>query len=183
MTSTDYRFESNSTYTFNAGLAGAQFFDLSGTFTLNEFPTGGATITNAVLGLSPNPSNLNLNLPLTSPAGVANLLETNQFGLVPSIGTQTTYQSFLSLDFPSDPFEITVDNVSANRPLTFSGTGSNDLIPIFADGTSFEFSATATAVAVPEPTALPACLLLGITIVARRVRGTSFSPAQSKDSC
>ena len=66
---------------------------------------------------------------------------------------------------------ITVDNSSANRLVTISGIGSSDLAPIFIDGTSFEFSAT--AVAVPEPTALPVCLLLAITFISRR-RGTSL---------
>ena len=172
--STNYIFSPNSTYTFNAGLAGPQLFDLSGTFTLNETPSV-ATITNAIFNLSGSPSNLNLNDPLTTAAGVANLLENDAFGVVlPSTANQTVYESALSILFGAagnNVHSITVDNSSANRLVTISGIGSSDLAPIFIDGTSFEFSAT--AVAVPEPTALPVCLLLAITFISRR-RGTSL---------
>ena len=168
--STNFIFQPNSTFAFNPGLVPPQLFNISGTFTLNEPPNSAATITNAILGLSGDPSNLDLNVPLTSVAGVTNLLESDGFAEVASNGSQTVFQSAQSTinlgpNF-NNIFSITVDNSSANRLLTFSGIGSNSPIPIFVDGSSFEFSAT--AVAVPEPTGLPVCLLLAITFVARR---------------
>ena len=175
--STNYVFQPNSTFTFTAGLAGPQFFDLSGTFTLNETPNV-ATVTNVVLGLTANPTNLNLSDPLTTAAGVADLLENDAFGLVPSIASLTVYESALSAingGIGSNVHSITVDNSSGN--ITISGIGSNSVIPIGLDGPFFEFSATATPVAVPEPTCLPICLLLATTFIARRRRGTSFTQA------
>jgi len=169
--STNYRFEAGSLFTFNSGLAGAQQFDLSGTFTLNEDPIT-ATITNAVLGLSSLPGNL----PITPPS-VTDLLEDDVFALSGSTGSQTVYQS-TAFDFPFDvinPYSITIDNSSANRLATFSGLGSQLPFPIIADGTSFEFAAT--AVVVPEPTGLPVCLLLAITFIIRRKHGDSSSLA------
>ena len=173
--STNYIFAPNSTFTLNAGLAGPQLFDLSGTFTLNETPSV-ATVTNVVLGLTANPSNLNLNNPLTTAAGVTALLENDAFGVVPSPANQTVYESAVSPLFGAagnNVHSITVDNNSGN--VTISGIGSNDPVPVFLDGTTFEFSATATAVAVPEPTGLPVCLLLATTFFARRRRGISFT--------
>ena len=175
--STNYIFAPNSTFTLNAGLAGPQLFDLSGTFTLNE-PPSVATVTNVVLGLTANPSNLNLNNPLTTAAGVTALLENDAFGVVPSPANQTVYESAVSPLFGAagnNVHSITVDNNSGN--VTISGIGSNDPVPVFLDGTTFEFSATATAVAVPEPTGLPVCLLLATTFFARRRRDASFTPA------
>ena len=175
--STNYIFAPNSTFTLNAGLAGPQLFDLSGTFTLNESPSV-ATVTNVVLGLTANPANLNLNDPLTTAAGVADLLENDAFGVAPSIASLTVYESVLNAvigGIGGNVHSITVDNSSGN--ITFSGIGSNSVIPIGLDGTFFEFSATATPVAVPEPTGLPVCLLLATTFIARRRRGASFTPA------
>ena len=168
--STDYRFEGNSTYTYVAGFPGAFFFDISGTFTLNENASS-ATATDVALILTPDPSNpIDLNVPLTSASGVAELLESDLFSIAISDPDQTVYQSTFSEVFPNDPLSITVDNLSANRLVTLSGAGSNDPFPIVVDGTSFRFSAT--AVAVPEPTGLTAYLLLAITFTAKRRRRT-----------
>ena len=170
--STVYRFEDDSTFSFNAGFVGGQGFDLSGTFTLNESPTS-ATITDAIFSLPPNSPNPlpGASSPLFSAAGVVDLLESAVIEVETSTPSQTVYQLFFGprLD---DNLSITVDNLSADRLLTLSGSGSNSPIPIILDGPSFQFSAT--AVAVPEPTALPVCLLLAITFTARRVRGNSF---------
>ena len=173
--STNYIFSPNSTFTLNAGLAGPQLFDLSGTFTLNESPSV-ATVTNVVLGLTANPSNLNLNNPLTTAAGVTALLENDAFSVIPSPANQTVYESAVSPLFGAagnNVHSITVDNNSGN--VTISGIGSNDPVPVFLDGTTFEFSAS--AVTVPEPTGLPVCLLLAITFIIRRKRGDSSSLA------
>lgn len=168
--STDYRFEGNSTYTYVAGFPGAFLFDISGTFTLNENASS-ATATDVALILTPDPSNpIDLNVPLTSASGVAELLESDLFSIAISDPDQTVYQSTFSEVFPNDPLSITVDNLSANRLVTLSGAGSNDPFPIVVDGTSFRFSAT--AVAVPEPTGLTAYLLLAITFTAKRRRRT-----------
>ena len=152
--STNYIFAPNSTFTLNAGLAGPQLFDLSGTFTLNETPSV-ATVTNVVLGLTANPANLNLNDPLTTAAGVADLLENDAFGVAPSIASLTVYESVLNAvngGIGGNVHSITVDNNSGN--VTISGIGSNDPVPVFLDGTTFEFSATATAVAAVSYTHL-----------------------------
>lgn len=172
--STDYRFEADSTYAFNAGFPGAFLFDISGTFTLNENASF-ATITDATLVLTPDPSIIfDLDVPLTSAAGVADLLESDLFSLATSAPGQTVYQSMFVENISSldEPLSITVDNLSANRLVTFSGVGTTFPYPNVADGTSFVFSAT--AVAVPEPTGLPVCLLLAITFTARRGRVRSL---------
>ena len=169
--STDYRFEDFSLYSFNAGLVGAAIFGISGTFTLNENDFS-ATISNANLELELISDPLTpqiLNFPLASATGVEDLLESDLFFSVNSTPSQTVYQSQFGLSFLPEVFLISVDSNSSNRLATFSGFGTLDPLPIIADGTSFGFSAT--AVAVPEPTGLSACLLLAIALSARRRRG------------
>lgn len=170
--STVYRFEDDSTFSFNAGFVGGQGFDLSGTFTLNESPDS-ATITDAIFSLVPNSPSPFPDSDLFSATEVGDLLENAVIEVETSTPSQTVYQLFFG-PRADDTLSITVDDLSANRLLTLSGSGSTELEPIIVDGSNFGFSAT--AVAVPEPTALPVCLLLAITLTLRRVRG-NFLPA------
>ena len=170
--STDYLFQADSTYDFNAGFVGSQLFDLSGSFTLNE-NSSVATITDAIFVLTPITSSP-LGTPLTTAGALTDLLESDVFTETTSTQTQTVYLSSFGLGF--DAFSITVDNASAERLITLSGFGSPLLSsPDATDGVDFVFSAT--AVAVPEPTALPVCLLLASTFTTRRVRRNSVLEA------
>lgn len=174
--STDYRFESGSTFTFSAGFFPTQVFDISGTFTLNENESENfidASITDVNLSFSPSTPDPRLDL--TSVEGFTSFLESSIFTEVPSVESQTVYQGF-SEQLPyqniisNDPYSLVVDNGSANRLLTISGAGDGGAA---VDGPSFRFSAT--AVAVPEPTGLPVWLMLTLTFITRRQRGDSSS--------
>lgn len=168
--STNYRFESNSNYDYFPGFFTPFLFDISGTFTLNE-NMNMATITNADFQLSGPPSNPSF--PLSSVAGVEDLLQSDAFVQVPSIASLSVYQSlnFLPTPFLATTYTISVDNVSGD--LTISGSGSPDGVSPALDGDFFQINAT--AVAVPEPAGLSACVLLAITLIARRRRGVSFA--------
>lgn len=169
--STNYRFEPNSTLVFGSQLNPLETFDISGgTFTLNE-NSNAATFTNVVLDLSPQ-------VPFFLAPDV--ILEDFSFSELLSNATQTVYQPPQFITIGTDPFPvpgntllISVDTESADRLVTFSG--DINFSPPVSDQPFFGFSAT--AVAVPEPTGLPVCLLLAITFIARRKRGRSSSLA------
>ena len=169
--STNYRFEPNSTLVFGSQLNPLETFDISGgTFTLNE-NSNAATFTNVVLDLSPQ-------VPFFLAPDV--ILEDFSFSELLSNATQTVYQPPQFITIGTDPFPvpgntllISVDTESADRLVTFSG--DINFSPPVSDQPFFGFSAT--AVAVPEPTGLPVCLLLAITFIARRKRGRSSALA------
>ena len=129
-----------------------------------------AEITNVDLQLS-GPSPIPTSLPQIGAQELGQFLESGFLGLAPSTDPNLTEYLglFAEVEGLSGSYEITVDNASADRLLTISGGGSGAAFPI-VDGPFFSFSGT--AVAVPEPVGLPVCLLLGITLLARRGRGT-----------
>ena len=156
---------------FGSQLNPLETFDISGgTFTLNE-NSNAATFTNVVLDLSPQ-------VPFFLAPDV--ILEDFSFSELLSNATQTVYQPPQFITIGTDPFPvpgntllISVDTESADRLVTFSG--DINFSPPVSDQPFFGFSAT--AVAVPEPTGFPVCLLLANTFIARRKRGRSSSLA------
>ena len=170
--SIDYRFEPNSTYSYQGGFSPNIVFDLTGTFTLNRTPTA-VTISNANFQLETTSALPVPTAPLYTADGLEDFLEADVFQFPSFASSGGLYFGTAA----SDPlitqlgeYSIAIDNTSQ---LTLTGFGNPSGVPIFADGDQFDFSAT--AVAVPEPAGLPACLLLAVTFIGKRRRGASRS--------
>ena len=165
--SIDYRFEPNSTYSYQGGFSPSVLFLLSGTFTVNRTPET-VTISNADFQLGTTMPLPVPTAPLYTADGLEDFLEADVFE-GPFFGREFYLGTAANNDLihPIGSYSIAFNIISGQ--LALSGIGNPSGVSPLADGDQFTFSAT--AVIVPEPAGLPASLLLATMFIGRRRRG------------